>query len=205
LYVIHVAERDITRLRILPTLGSRAFLEFPDIQVLLDADRALRAQTMLTHGLTGLLTTLHPDVRWAPPILYVLDGTDVDTHLDGCRLVLAPSLSLRRPAVLFDASGGCVLAYPVDTTAGDSPAPELTRLLGYTRATLLSAIGDGITGSAELGRRAAVSRTAVSRHARLLREAGLVVTLQYGPVVRHTLTERGSVLLGRTDLIVDTS
>jgi DNA-binding transcriptional ArsR family regulator len=216
LQLIHLTGQDIARLRILPTLwpliencvehpspAEGAASEWSEMQALIDADRARRARTMLAQGIAGLFATLHPRVRWAPPFLQVLDDTDAVVHLDGRGLVLAPSLFLGQPTVLLDASGGRVLTYPVDITAGAGPAPELARLLGHTRAALLNAIGDGITGSTELGLRAAVSRTAVSRHARLLREAGLVLTLQYGSIVRHTLTERGTVLLGRVDPTAD--
>lgn len=173
----------------------------------LDADSAGRARTILAGGVEALLSTLHPRVRWDAPVVQLLDCSDGDFHLDGRGLVLAPSFFRRQPATLYDAAGNCVLSYPVSIEVDGSGAfwgigsPErtLANLLGRTRALLLTAIGDGITGTGELALRAGTSAAAVSQHTKVLREAGLILTRRYGPSVRHTLTARGTALLGRTE------
>lgn len=173
----------------------------------LDADSAGRARTILAGGVEALLATLHPRVRWDAPTVQLLDCSDGDFHLDGRGLVLAPSFFRRQPATSYDVAGNCVLSYPagieVDGSGAfwgiGSPDRTLANLLGRTRALLLTAIGDGITGTGELALRAGTSAAAVSQHTKVLREAGLILTRRYGPSVRHTLTDRGSALLGRSD------
>ncbi|MGH8920911.1 MAG: ArsR family transcriptional regulator, partial [Actinomycetes bacterium] len=146
----------------------------------LDADIAARARTILSGGVEALLTTLHPRVRWEAPTLQLLDCSDGDFHLDGRGLILAPSFFRRQPATTYDIAGNCVLSYPagieVDGSGAfwgiGSPDRSLANLLGRTRALLLTAIGDGITGTGELALRAGTSAAAVSQHTKVLREAG---------------------------------
>ncbi|NJP98886.1 ArsR family transcriptional regulator, partial [Nonomuraea sp. FMUSA5-5] len=135
------------------------------IQAHLAAERTRRGTILLDQGVDGLLSTLHPDIRWAPPTLYIRNGdeTPAELTLDGRGLLLVSSLFLRVPTVMYDPRSltGGFLFYPaalgaeqaasVWTTGTSSSA--LAGLLGRTRAAILTAIADGVTGTGVLARR----------------------------------------------------
>ena len=71
---------------------------------------------------------------------------------------------------------------------------QLGRLLGTTRARMLGALtAEGST--TEPAHRLDVTLAAVSQHAKVLREAKLIVTTRFGTSVRHALTPLGRELL----------
>jgi DNA-binding transcriptional ArsR family regulator len=70
----------------------------------------------------------------------------------------------------------------------------LTSLLGRARAVALRAASTGAT-TGEIARAAGVSASSASRHATVLRDAGLITTIRIGPTVLHTLTPTGASLL----------
>ncbi|WP_051385449.1 ArsR/SmtB family transcription factor [Actinokineospora inagensis] len=204
-----------TRSRLLEHLARYYFAALAPVwdrvQARMDAERALSAEALVEGGVGALLSSLHPDIGWSAPWLRIAGVPGGEVRLNGRGLLVAPSLFLRRPSWLMcDCEGKPgVLIYParlddVDPTAilpgarpPDTADKGLGALLGATRARLLTAIGDGLTVPAALARTASVSTAAVSQHARVLREAGLVVTSKHPGGVRHTITQRGLSLLGR--------
>lgn len=173
------------------------------LQALVDADRAVRARAMLDGGVEGLLESLRPVLQWHSPILTGSYPVDRDLHLNGRGLVLVPSVFCwRDPVTLIDPELPPVLVYPV---AGQQPGwwtsppavpvrDSLTNLLGDTRAAVLAVIEDGCT-TTELARRVGVSLPSASRHATVLREAGLVTSTRLRNTIVHTLTPLGRSLL----------
>ncbi|QQQ78008.1 helix-turn-helix transcriptional regulator [Saccharothrix sp. 6-C] len=171
------------------------------IQAAVDADLAQRAHAVLTGGLTGLFDSLAPLLRWRAPVLEVDYPLDRHIHLGGRGLRLIPSYFCQgTPISLADPDLPPILVYPIaaehrlpDQRSGD----PLASLLGPTRAAVLHAVGSGRTTS-ELARRTTISIASASRHTAVLREAGLISSWRHGATIRHSLTDTGTRLLGRT-------
>ncbi|MGW4795503.1 helix-turn-helix domain-containing protein [Nonomuraea sp. NPDC004297] len=163
------------------------------------AESARRLRDLAEGGPDGLLRGLAPLMRWRPPVLEVDYDVDRDMHLDGRGLLLIPSYFCRRvPVGLADPGLPPTLVYPIDPDAHfRRPAnctTSLVALLGATRATVLAAIDGGAT-TTQLAARAATSAASVSRHTRVLRDAGLIETHRHGTAVLHVLTSLGRTLL----------
>ncbi|MBG0823328.1 winged helix-turn-helix transcriptional regulator [Planomonospora sp. ID91781] len=177
----------------------------------LDAERARRGTILLDRGVDGLLSSLHPSIRWTPPTLHVHAGDqfDDDFTLGGRGLLLVPSFFLRAPGVMYDPGNPTdyILLYPatldIDHAAGVWTAGTSTRalanLLGRTRAAVLTAIADGVATTGALARRLDVSSAAISQHTAVLREAGLIATRRHHSNVLHHPTQTGLALLDRHD------
>lgn len=181
------------------------------IRAHLDAERAQRGTILLDQGVDGLLSSLHPSIRWKPPTLYVDAGDqfDDDFALEGRGLQLVSSLFLRTP-------GGDVRPERSRRLRPDLPGRDrrrpcrghmdgrridgaLANLLGRTRASVLTAIADGVVTTGALARRLDVSSAAVSQHTAVLREAGLIATHRHRSSVLHNPTQIGLTLLDRHD------
>ena len=205
---------DLTaRRELLDTLGAYHRLaigsRWSRIRSHLDADRAQRGTVMLDTGVDGLLTTLHPSVRWQDSVLHIHNACkpDVEFHLDGRGLLLVPSFFLRSPVVMYDPEvpENCTLVFPAqldidhvaDVWANTEPGRALANLLGRTRALVLTAIADGVATTGALASLAGTSSAAASQHTAILREAGLIITRRYRNTVRHSLTQTGLSLLAR--------
>lgn len=164
------------------------------------AHRALLARALLTRGVEGLLSSLGPRFHWHPPVLEVDYRTDRDLHLRGRGIRIVPTyFSWGTPVALADAALPPVLSYPLNhPMVPEAPLPAehmpLGALLGGTRARVLRCVADGLT-TGELAQVVGVSLSAASRHASVLRDAGLTTSQQIGPTVLHTLTPLGATLL----------
>ncbi|MEU1312739.1 winged helix-turn-helix domain-containing protein [Streptomyces cinnamoneus] len=173
-----------------------------------EADRARRARDLLSGGVDHLLARLHPRVEWQAPVLQMPVYAEQDVHLGGRGLVLVPSYFCRiQPITLLDVDQPPVLVYPFspllrpllpdDTADADLGGPRTTpvvALLGRTRAAILEAAAT--TGStSQLARRVGVAAPVVSRHATVLREAGLLESARRGGAVLHRITTLGVALL----------
>ncbi|GAA3447047.1 ArsR/SmtB family transcription factor [Planomonospora venezuelensis] len=179
------------------------------IRAHLDAERARRGAILLDRGIDGLLSGLHPKIRWTPPTLHVDCGDrfDADFTLDGRGLLLVSSFFLRAPSVMYDPRNpaDCIVIYPaalgVDHAAGiwtaGTSTQALANLLGRTRASVLTAIADGVTTTGALARSLDVSSAAISQHTTVLREAGLITTRRHHNNVLHNPTRTGLTLLDR--------
>lgn len=168
------------------------------------ADHAHRGEALARHGVDRLLSTLHPRVRWAAPVLQVLDMNDRDLYLDGRGIELQPSaFCWQVPTKLRDPELKPILVYPIhhapgilrqsslETTDADG---ALGSLLGSTRAAALEAAVSGCT-TTELAKHCKISPAAASHQATVLREAGLITTRRAGASVRHEVTQLGIWLL----------
>lgn len=177
----------------------------------LELERDARGRIVITKGVTHLLGTLHPKLRWNPPTLEVPDERDRDVYLDGRGLLLSPSLFLfDRPCVVINlerqpAMPTLVFSVPVTASAVSAmcSAPEtndhaLSALVGHTRAAALQALTESCTTS-ELAHRLNISSAGASQHATILREAGLITTCRNRNTVLHAVTSLGIALLQSGD------
>jgi len=178
---------------------------WPLIAAAFDAARAGWARTLADGGLDLLLTTLHPRIRWNPPVLEVIGYRDGEClALDGRGLLiqLAVLAPVPRASVSVIPGGRVpVLMAPmwerpslVALDANEVPAAGLAALLGRTRAKAIRAIAAGCT-TTELARALGVAPTTASEHATVLRQARLVSTRRHRSAVLHTLTPLGAALL----------
>lgn len=175
----------------------------------LNAERDMRARIVITHGVEWLLRTLNPTVSWNPPVLEIPGELDREVHLDGRGLILSPALFLpdRRCVVIDppDESGRYVLAFStrfgistVFDPLGEPDEQALGALVGHTRAAALQVLSDGCT-TGELAGRLGISLAGASKHATVLRKAGLISTARHRNMALHTLTSLGVALLGQPD------
>jgi DNA-binding transcriptional ArsR family regulator len=180
---------------------------WPVMRAHLDAERATRARILADGGIDLLFATLHPSLRWRPPVLE-LPGPRaesagvIDCRLAGRGLDVVPSVFCRdTPEAYLPADDGPgVLIYPVPDHAtalrepsGDVP-DGLAGLVGPTRAAVLAALAGGST-TGEVARRLRISPAGASQHATVLRRAGLILSTRRGNSVLHTLTPLGTALL----------
>jgi len=175
----------------------------------LRAERDDRGRIAISGGLDGLFGTLHPALRWESPVLHVPGDDDRDVHLDDRGLLLSPALFLAPKTCLFIDRGGAdapVLAFSTNANAGsvsdvDNPdeagGQALGALVGHTRAAALQVLDDSCSTS-ELAQRLGISIAGASKHATVLREAGLIRSARNRNTVLHTLTPLGIALLSRT-------
>ncbi|WOX15299.1 winged helix-turn-helix domain-containing protein [Streptomyces sp. N50] len=169
------------------------------MQTRLQADRSARTRDLLDGGVHGMLAGLGPAMSWQPPVLTVqYPVEDRDFHLGGRGLCLIPShFCWQAPITLADPGLPPVLVYPLlHEPVAPPPTAPLTALLGRTRATVLSvtAAGAGATTS-EIARAVGISAPSASRHAAVLRDAGLLVSNRHATHVLHTLSPAGASLL----------
>jgi DNA-binding transcriptional ArsR family regulator len=178
---------------------------WPPITAVFDAARAACARTLTDGGLDLLLATLHPRIRWNPPVLEVVgyrDGERLDLDGRGLLLNLGVLSPVPRASVTVTPGGRVpVLLAPIwerpSLAALDGngvPAAGLAALLGRTRAKAIRAIAAGCT-TTELARALGVAATTASEHATVLRNARLINTRRHRNAVLHTLTPLGAALL----------
>ncbi|MFT7866325.1 MULTISPECIES: winged helix-turn-helix domain-containing protein [Amycolatopsis] len=169
----------------------------------LEAVRDSLGRVAITTGVEGLLGALHPKVNWTAPVLEIPDDTDRDIHLRGRGLSLSPSVFLSgRTAVVLEserATGVPAVVFgvpaPADLWTVDEPDEQaLEALVGHTRAAALQALTESCTTS-ELSQRLGISLAGASKHASVLRKAGLVMTARSRNSVLHSLTGLGVALL----------
>lgn len=174
-----------------------------EVRARIEAERAARCRGLLDGGVDGMLAGLGPMLRWRPPVLevaYPRQARDRDLYLNGRGLTLVPSyFNWGEPVAFADPGLPPVVWYsllhePEAATPGDDPGRSLTSLLGRARAIALHAASSGAT-TGEIARAAGVSASAASRHATVLRDAGLLSTVRNGPTVLHTLTPTGASVL----------
>ncbi|MGW6583674.1 ArsR family transcriptional regulator [Streptomyces globisporus] len=174
------------------------------IQARIEAERAVRGRGLLLGGVEGMLAGLGPMFRWGPPVLevaYPRQTQDRDLYLNGRGLTLVPShFNWGEPVAFADPGLPPVLWYSLlhepaaRPLREEDPERSLTNLLGRARAVALRVAAGGAT-TGEIARAAGVSASAASRHATVLRDAGLISTVRMGPAVLHTLTPAGAAVL----------
>ncbi|WP_344592248.1 winged helix-turn-helix domain-containing protein [Actinomadura vinacea] len=174
------------------------------IQARIDLDRSCRLRVIAEGGVERLLSTLAVDIGWNSGTLKLHYHGHRELRLDGRGMILAPSVFCGRESVVKEsADEPPVLFFPASTefagplTVPDGPCdghPDaLAALLGPTRAAALQGVIGGTT-TTELARRLGVTLSTASEHAKILREAGLIITGRMGRQVMHSITPLGAAL-----------
>ncbi|MFB6721033.1 ArsR family transcriptional regulator [Kribbella sp. NPDC056345] len=171
---------------------------WPTIRARIRAEYLLRTRLHSDDGISGLLGSLRPALRWEPPVLEVNGPTSRDIHLNGRGLTLIPSyFNWHNPMTMYDPELPPVVIYPsgrLGCPQPVAPGKGLADLIGSTRAAGLEAIANGCTTS-ELAAALSISRSTASEHATVLRGAGLITTERQGLAVWHSLTALGTAVL----------
>ncbi len=178
----------------------------------LESARDAHGRAAIANGVERMLGSLHPKFHWNPPVLEIRGGPDRDVHLRGRGLLLSPSLFLGGHGFALvereRETGLPALAFsvPIDTSTVVVPwaAPEvkeeaLGALLGHTRAAALQVLTEGCT-TGELSERLGISLAGASKHATVLRNAGLITTSRNRNTALHSVTQLGMALLRSHDL-----
>ncbi|MFF3671278.1 ArsR/SmtB family transcription factor [Microtetraspora malaysiensis] len=173
----------------------------------LELERETFGRITIAHGVECLLDTLHPKLVWNPPVLEVPHDSDRDVYLDGSGLLLSPSFFLQVKHCLFldreQETGMPALVVSVPWTPAVltdlvaepvSDDEALGALVGHTRAAAMQALMDSCT-TGTLSERLGISLAGASKHATVLRKAGLITTARNRNTALHTLTSLGMALL----------
>lgn len=159
-------------------------------------DRGTRVHDVSEGGVERLLSRLPTLVRWESPVLEFPYPVERDIELDGRGLSLIPSyFCAANPVTFIDPSLPPVLVYPAEELCVPTEGlASLVALLGDTRARVLRAVcvPRSTTSVAEHVRTSAAS---ASKHAAVLREAGLLTSTRTGHAVLHMVTPLGLSLL----------
>jgi hypothetical protein len=163
------------------------------------AELGIRSQAVLHGGIDALLSSLHPDVEWASPVLTTYAPADdwvSDIHLEGRGLELYPSALVTNCLALDAAGRRPVLVYPcIELPETDvATADAIADLLGRTRAAVLRSLSHPAT-TTQLSRRVGISLASTSEHTRVLRAAGLITTQRTQGTALHAQTPTAHHLL----------
>ncbi|WP_433547800.1 ArsR/SmtB family transcription factor [Streptomyces sp. CA-294286] len=181
-----------------------------DVRAAVAADRPLRAEAALEDGADGLLASYQPELTWREGgrVLEAEYPVTRELALEGRALTMIPSFfCVRQPVALADPALPPVLVHPLTPEPGwllrsravrDGSAPAgglpVAQLIGHTRAAVLDALGRPMT-TTQLGSALRLTLSTASRHATVLREAGLVRSERRGSSVVHRRTPLGQALL----------
>ncbi|MQY11539.1 hypothetical protein SRB5_16580 [Streptomyces sp. RB5] len=160
-------------------------------------------RTLVTEGLDALLSSLHPAIRWTPPVLHLHRGfMDDDVQLEGQGIHLMPTFfGGHDPIVYADPHAPTfvvrfTLGHPTGLQAPEAPDESLAPLVGATRAALLRVVVEtGGATTTTLARTLILSPSTISHHTAALRKSGLITTQRTGASVSHTPTQLGIALL----------
>lgn len=169
------------------------------LRIRVHRDLAMRRQILRDGGVERLLDSFRPLLRWRRPVLeFTRHPSSREVHLQGRGIRLVPCYFARlNPGTIFDAELPQVVVYPIahdPMTAAQPLDPALARLLGERRAAVLRSVADGCT-TTEIARRVDISLASASRHAAVLRDAGLISSIRSGGAVLHTVTALGAALI----------
>ncbi|MEC3978651.1 ArsR/SmtB family transcription factor [Amycolatopsis sp. H20-H5] len=147
-----------------------------------------------------VLSTLHPDMQWRPPVLAVRFPVEQDLHLDGRGLRLIPAFfGHGMPTTYKNTDLPPVLVYSIDhhpmLERGSEPGASLSALLGPTRARVLMAIAGGSCSTSELALLTGISVASASQHASVLRDSGLSCAVRQGRAKSHQVSPLGLAII----------
>jgi DNA-binding transcriptional ArsR family regulator len=169
------------------------------LKATMEADIAVRAQTMTTRGVGAMLESLHDTMTWQSGSLRIRKPPwQEELDLCGAELVCSPAV-LAWPTLsvqLCDAADAA-LRYPADgigARASAGAGRSLDQLLGATRAALLRDLGRP-RSTAGLSQRHHLSAPTVSYHLQVLRRSGLVARQRDGLYVLYQRTQSGHALV----------
>ena len=192
--------RDLLAARLDDAWASLVAPYWVRIRALLDRDVEERSRALTRHGLRRVLDELHPKLHWSAPGLSLADRSDRTVQIGGRGFLLMPSAYLwPHVAATVEEPWLPTIIYPAAGIAGlwqppAAPPGALSRLLGRTRARVLTALDQPISTTA-LAAVTELSPAGVSRHLLALHDAGLVYASRHGHEVRYCRTELGSALL----------
>ncbi|NBH07724.1 winged helix-turn-helix domain-containing protein [Amycolatopsis sp. SID8362] len=142
-----------------------------------------------------LLSTLHPDATWTPPVLQVRFPLDQDLHLNGRGLQVVPTFfGHGMPTTYKDPGMPPVLVHSIIHTRFDrdaEPGSALAALLGQTRARVLLRIAIARCNTGKLAELTGISPATCSQHTSVLRASGLITTTRVGKQQNHEITQLG--------------
>ncbi|MBM7784749.1 ArsR/SmtB family transcription factor [Tenggerimyces flavus] len=180
--------------------------EWAQIRAQVNEELLRCGRNLAVGGVKHLLATVSPWIRPDGDAL-VLAGKPgtVDIHLHGRGLVLQPSFfAYDDVSVLRVPDQPVVLAYPVrhrldwcSASAAGAPERQLATLMGRTRSHALRLLATDERTTSELAGCLGLSIASASHAARVLRDAGLVVSDQQGKAVVHRASMLGHTLLGQ--------
>lgn len=185
------------------------------LQQAFTAERSRCAEIAISTGVDGWLASYPTQVmQWRQGVLTTHHPFEADFHLEGRPLTFIPSFfATDLPVATGERWVPPVVAYPITHQLGwltsdtQSPAPQrsepplLNRLIGPARAAALDALGDGMT-TTQLAAALSLSLPTASRHAAILREAGLITSQRLGQAVLHSRTLLGEALLNGVPAMV---
>jgi DNA-binding transcriptional ArsR family regulator len=158
-------------------------------------DRRRLESSLERGGPQLLLSTLHPDITWSPPVLQVRFPVEQQLHLDGRGLRLLPTFFAHgMPTTYKDPGLPPVLVYSIGHTSLNSGAesgPSLAALLGQTRARVLMTVAITRCNTSELAELTDISLATASQHASILRASGLITSARVGKSQIHEITPLG--------------
>ncbi|MEV5610565.1 winged helix-turn-helix domain-containing protein [Streptomyces sp. NPDC052225] len=166
-------------------------------------DRAVRARAALGSGGDGLLASYGPALSREESSLVAEYPVERELPLHGRPLTLVPSFfCVVTPVALADDSLDPVLVHPLGPAPGwlararhaRSTPPPVAQLIGPTRAQILDALEQPRT-TGQLAELLRLTASTASRHATVLREAGLVASVRRGNSVLHRRTGLGDALM----------
>ncbi|WP_240777099.1 ArsR/SmtB family transcription factor [Nonomuraea basaltis] len=167
----------------------------------LGQERSALARPLADDGVEQMLDQLPPMICWRPPVLEAdyparAAQNSREIRLRGRGLTLIPSYFCRiTPVALVDQGLPPVLVYPARRL---SPSPAtvndlLVELLGRTRAeTLRCIVTTPSCTTTELARRTGASLANASKHAHVLRQAGLITSTRQANLMLHQATKLGT-------------
>lgn len=175
---------------------------WPGLHSVLERDVAERARMLAEDGITRVLRTLHPRLRWDGATLRIGIAGDETTYTAGEELVLIPSV-LGWPRLFSQVVDptNTYVCYPA-TRAGTGPENNragtgrraLDQLLGPSRAAVLHDLDQPRT-TTQLSSRRQLAAATVSYHLDTLVNAGLVLRKRDGRHVLYERTAYGDILL----------
>ncbi|MGH3250065.1 MAG: DUF5937 family protein [Trebonia sp.] len=171
---------------------------WPRLRDVLDADITYRARRLADAGAATALGELDPKVSWKDGAVRFDIARSREIDVSGTDLVLIPSVfawpgaavSFDPPAVIYPARGVYGL-----WQQGARSGEDLARLIGRTRAALLTALAEPASTTG-LAARTGIPVSSVSEHLGTLRANGLVSTTRTGRFLVHQRTALGLALAG---------
>lgn len=180
---------------------------FPMLRRSVCAESAVRCHALRTHGPIALLRDYGARASHGRDGLAFPYPVDREIQLDDRPLTIIPSFfCVLTPVALADVDSPPVLVQPLALAPGWMPeedgqasrqepgAKSLPRLVGATRAQALDLLESPMT-TTRLAERLGLSPSTASRHASVLRDAGLVASWRDGAHVLHVRTALGDDLV----------
>lgn len=173
------------------------------ISAVLEEDVVYRAGQIVTGGLYGLLSDLHPDTSVDSEMLHIHKPHACESILSRTRLLLVPSvMTYPKLVVDHDDDGRFVLVYGArgaartweGTPRESGGLDHLVGLLGRNRAVILTKLNVPMTTS-QLADETGNSVGTVSEHLSRLRAAGLLTNWRAGRCVYYRQTPLAGTLI----------